>query len=193
MKATIGGYPPGGHRMADGREIKPGDLVECKEEELGGAIDKFEVVEPDPEKTPIPKAGLQVVAREDGAGYDVINEITGQPINSVGLDLEEAYKLADQPVPKGEHANSEKPKPPTEGGQNNDDTGPQAAQAILEMRQRPGTSWYDIIEVATGGTINDKALKKVDAEELLANFEAELAGGADPAALIAKLKSDGDE
>lgn len=193
MKATLGGYPPGGHRMADGREISPGDIIECKAEDIGGAIDKFEVVEPDAEKTPIPKAELRVVAREDGAGYDVLNEITGQSINSVGLDLEEAYKLAGQAVPKAHHANSEKLGPSTEGDQDQGDTEEQAAQALLEIRQRPGTSWYDVIEAATGAAVNDKALKKADAEELLAKFEEELATGSDPATLIANLKSAEDE
>lgn len=90
----------GKHRIRrDGRMVvlKPGDEIDCERDELGGAIDKFEQLEPDP-PPPEPKLGLKAVHR--GAGkWDVVNEATGVKINDKLLTKEEAQELALSPPP----------------------------------------------------------------------------------------------
>ena len=82
-------------RQPDGREtpIRAGETIECEAWQLGGSIDRFEVVTPPPPPPP-PEVGLKAVHR--GAGrYDVINEATGKPINSATLSKSEAQELID--------------------------------------------------------------------------------------------------
>ena len=82
----------------DGRMVmlKPGDKIDCEKYELGGAIKKFEQLEPDP-PPPEPKLGLRAVHR--GAGkWDVVNEATGVKINNELLTKEEARELALSPL-----------------------------------------------------------------------------------------------
>jgi len=94
LKAGMGKH----HIRRTGRMVvlKPGDKIDCEKYELGGAIFKFEQLEPDP-PPPEPKLGLKAVHR--GAGkWDVLNEATGVKINDGLLTKEEAQELALSPL-----------------------------------------------------------------------------------------------
>lgn len=85
----------GKHRIRrDGRMVvlKPGDEIDCQKHELGGAIRKFEQMEPDP-PPPKPTTGLKAVHRAFGK-WDVINEATGVKINDNPLSKGEAQAMA---------------------------------------------------------------------------------------------------
>lgn len=81
--------------------LHPGQVIECEPEQLGGARDKFEVVEGDTtptggETTNPPAADFSVVAVE--GGYNVIHVGSGAPINDEPLSREEAADLAGVPL-----------------------------------------------------------------------------------------------
>jgi len=85
----------GKHRIRrDGRMavLKPGDEIDCEKHELGGAIYKFEQLEPDP-SPPEPSMGLRAVHRGFGK-WDVINEASGVKINDKPLTKGEAREMA---------------------------------------------------------------------------------------------------
>lgn len=98
MKKDVGRHHLRG--MGSDRVLSPGDEIRCEPEDLGGVLDKFEVIEPDtspPEPEAEPTVGLVVVPRDDqdeDAGFDVINGTTGQRLNDESLTEEEADALA---------------------------------------------------------------------------------------------------
>lgn len=72
--------------------VRPGDVVRCTKEEIHGALDKFEQLDPDP-PPPEPKIGLKAVHCGFGK-WDVINETTGVKINDKPLTKAEAREIA---------------------------------------------------------------------------------------------------
>ena len=81
--------------------MESGDEIRCEPEDLGGVLDKFEVIESDPtppEPEPEPTVGLIVVLRDNNdasRGFDVLNETTRQRLNDAPLTEEAARELAD--------------------------------------------------------------------------------------------------
>ena len=122
--------------------LRPGDQIDCEKHELGGAIHKFEQMEPDPPPSQ-PKVGLKLVAR-GGNWFDVVNEVTGKAINDRGLRRQEAEEL----VRKGP---AELP--------------PISPKFWLSAC---GKGLFNVVEQATDKPINDEPLSKADAVDLLA-------------------------
>jgi hypothetical protein len=84
------------YASVDGKKtvLRPGDVICCEPAELGGAIGKFEQLDPDPPPA-APEIGLCVVNRDDGL-CDVVNEATGEKINDAPMTPEEASSLTDK-------------------------------------------------------------------------------------------------
>lgn len=75
----------------------PGDIMEVENiKELGGAADKFEILDPVPEENPIeldkPATTLKMEHR-GGGRYNVINIETDEPINEDYLTKKEAEEM----------------------------------------------------------------------------------------------------
>lgn len=88
----------------------PGDIMEVENiKELGGAADKFEILDPVPEENPIeldaPATTLKMEHR-GGGRYNVINIETDEPINEDYLTKKEAEEMVGEP----EITKEEKPK-----------------------------------------------------------------------------------
>jgi hypothetical protein len=92
-----------GSKKFEDRLIENEELIKCDEWELGGAIDKFILLE-DEEIPQKPDLGLVVVNVGKGK-YDVVNERTEKKINDEPMSLKEANNLAT-----GETKLSEKPE-----------------------------------------------------------------------------------
>ena len=85
--------------------IRPGGMVTCSKEYLGGAIDKFDALDP-PEPPPQPTTGLRLKER-GGGWWDVVNPANGKTINDEALRFPEASALAGRQV--------EEPEPEADG------------------------------------------------------------------------------
>lgn len=85
-----------GNHYYNRRKLKPGDIIDT--DSVGGAIDKFEQLDPDPEPV-LPNVGLHAKETEDGR-FDVVNETTGEPINDAPLNKNEVDQLVDKDVSK---------------------------------------------------------------------------------------------
>lgn len=80
--------------------IENAEVIECFLHELGGALDKFEClnqqeieeIEEEEERGPEPEIGLRAVHRGHGR-WDVIHSVTGEKINNVPLNKQEALML----------------------------------------------------------------------------------------------------
>lgn len=98
MKNNVGRHHLRG--VGPDRVLSPGDTIRCEPEELGGVLDKFEVIESDPsprKPEPKPVVGLIVAPRDDNdesIGFDVLNQTTGQHLNDEPLTEKEANALA---------------------------------------------------------------------------------------------------
>lgn len=79
----------GSHTVGRKRYVA-GDIIDTTRDELRGAIDKFEALEPDPPQ-PEPKAGLTMV-KVDG-GFDVVNDVSGKVLNDKPLHQHEAEAM----------------------------------------------------------------------------------------------------
>jgi len=80
----------GSHRVG-GKTYVAGEVIVTNEEELSGALDKFEPLE-DPPPLPQPVAGLY--SEQCEGGYNVINSATGKKINDEPLDQKTAESMA---------------------------------------------------------------------------------------------------
>lgn len=93
------------------RVLYPGDIIDCSEYEIAGALDKFECLEPEKlelERNPKPNVGLKAVEVEEkeivnyikkrvGKGqFDVINEVSGLALNEGPLTKQEANQLVEK-------------------------------------------------------------------------------------------------
>jgi hypothetical protein len=76
--------------------VRPGEIVNCSREDLGGAADKFDQLDPDPPVAaqPAPSNGLALIEREDGL-YDILNQTNGRALNSRPMEKESARKLLE--------------------------------------------------------------------------------------------------
>jgi len=97
----------GSHTMNVGGKmvrLKGGEEIRCEKFVLGGALDKFEQLEPDPPE-PEPTIGLRAVHRGHGR-WDVVNQKTGKAINDKALKRDAAFELAskglEEAAPSGE-------------------------------------------------------------------------------------------
>lgn len=78
---------------------QPGDIMEVENvSELGGAADKFEILDPIPEENELqldaPPVGLRMEHR-GGGRYNVVNVETGEAINEEHLTKKEAQAMLD--------------------------------------------------------------------------------------------------
>lgn len=90
----------GKHHMksTDGQAVivRPGDVIDCERENLGNAADKFLQLDDDP--PPMTSTnGLTVVPVGDGA-FNVVNPVSGCPINDSPLTATEAADIAGVPI-----------------------------------------------------------------------------------------------
>lgn len=89
-----------GHHSAiiDGirRDVKPGEVVVCKPEELGGFISDYEALDP-PAPEAEPKVKLIPVHVSKGR-WNVLHGATGEPVNADWLNAEEAEAMAKRPI-----------------------------------------------------------------------------------------------
>lgn len=78
----------------------PGDVMEVENiKELGGAADKFEILDPVPEENPIEldePATMLKMEHRGGGRYNVINTETDEPINENYLTKKEAEEMVGQ-------------------------------------------------------------------------------------------------
>jgi hypothetical protein len=109
--------------------ITAGKTVECYVEELGGALNKFECltsVDPKAESEQYPETEQGLIAQRTGQGkYNVINQATGEKLNTEPLSKVAALEWADKGIlPEGEeqtegttgggpHADTKTPEPET--------------------------------------------------------------------------------
>jgi hypothetical protein len=100
MKKDVDGYKPGTHTLLiPGRPpmaINAGDEVECDPEYLKNVMHKFELIEADAPAANPQNAKLILKKRDGGnsTGYDLINPVTGDPINTKPLKKADAEDLA---------------------------------------------------------------------------------------------------
>ena len=84
--------------MRSGQNVNPGNIVECSADELRSVIDKFDVLEADPQPSSKPKVELLIQLRPNTTSwFDVINSVTGKPVNTKSLKKAEAEELAGHP------------------------------------------------------------------------------------------------
>lgn len=76
--------------------LLPGSIVDCDAADLGGAISKFEQIDPDPEPGTV-RSEWRVEAIGDG-GYNVISVASGLPLNDAPLTAQEAADIAGVPI-----------------------------------------------------------------------------------------------
>jgi hypothetical protein len=78
--------------------VTSGMIIECYPEDIGAFAHQYDVInkpeEPPPELLPSGST-LAMVKREGGdlSGWDIVNPITGQPLNDTPLTLDEAKSL----------------------------------------------------------------------------------------------------
>lgn len=77
------------------KRLVVGDEIECSPEKLRYFMDKFEVIEEDPTIEDIKEPMPLEMKHRGGGRWDVINRVTGKPINDIGLTKEEALALLD--------------------------------------------------------------------------------------------------
>lgn len=82
------------------RILREGDIVDCNEHELGGALDKFTRLDPEEKKLKdIAQAKLKAVKIKEGkknAGkYWIINEASGKKLNKEPLSKKEAEEFVN--------------------------------------------------------------------------------------------------
>jgi len=146
----------GRHRLRSGETVIPGQIVKCEKKELGGAIDKFEQLDPDP-PPPQPRVGL--IARPAKYGrWDVINPEGGR-VNDVPLTKEEAEAIVG-----GTTTEEDAARPVTEAG---------------EFRIVPGRRdqrAFDVVNLTTGETVGE-TLTREEAEATIEEAAAK-GGGA---------------
>lgn len=85
---------------------QPGDIMLVKDvSELGGAADKFEILDKIPEKNELqldaPPVGLRMEHR-GGGRYNVVNIETNEPVNENHLTKKEAQAMIDAVSEEGE-------------------------------------------------------------------------------------------
>jgi len=108
----------GRHRMRDGRLISPGDHIRTTPDELAGALDKFDVIEADPAPPPpVDVTQFRVIRRSPG-WYDVVNAVSGTPVNDkairadaaaamMGITEDKVAELADAELAEAESGEDE--------------------------------------------------------------------------------------
>jgi len=85
--------------------VRPGEIVEAEEYELGGAISTYKCLDPQPPKPSELEPTQALYLKHQGAGrYNVINVATGEAINDVLLSKEEAQSLADKELDEEDDA-----------------------------------------------------------------------------------------
>ena len=78
------------------RNWRTGDKIFCTREHLRGAVDKYEPIGEDPAPEPDPGLLEQQIEQRPGTDqFDVINPVSGGPINNVALTAGEAMAIAD--------------------------------------------------------------------------------------------------
>ncbi len=139
----------GSHRDRTGKKISAGDIVRVKHPaDLGGAIDKFEALDPAPEEAR-PRTGLVAVPGH-GRRWNV-EDPNGRRVNDVPLTKEEADDLVSEYTTPGVALN------PT-GESSNE-------WKIAPNRETP--ELYDVVNPITGAVKNETPLSEAEAEEMV--------------------------
>jgi hypothetical protein len=119
MKKDVDGYKPGPHRLLipgqPPMEIEAGMEVECDPEYLKNVMHKFEIIEPDAPAANPQTAKLTLKKRDGGnsTGYDLINPVTGDPINTNPLKKADAELLAQMTMKEALELLEPKKTPPS--------------------------------------------------------------------------------
>lgn len=94
------GYKPGDHILRipgkPVQTVKAGDIIECDAEDLKGVMHKFELVGLEIDDTPNLSTPLKAIQRDGSPWWDVVNTVTGKPINTKGLKKEIALEMVDE-------------------------------------------------------------------------------------------------
>ena len=145
----------GTHLMSNGRNIISGDIVECAAADLGGAIDKFDILEPDPAPDARPKVALEIRLRPNSTSwYDVVNPTTGKALNTKALKKAEAELLAGHPYIE---------------------LAQQPRLVVEEMSDAPGR--FSVFDSATNRVVLPGAVPKERAERFVAAYQKLIADG----------------
>jgi len=143
--------PRVGPHYLDGKRYDPGDIIELHEYQIKNIMDKLVPVDPAPiiAPEPEPEVKLQIIEADDG--WDVINELTGDPINDASLTLDQAKALAG---PDAEIIET-----------------PEVDPAPLKAVHRGGGK-YVIVWEETGDFISERLFTRSEASAVLKGIEA---------------------
>ena len=83
--------PAVGPHYKDGKEYGPGDIIKLRPDQAKGIMHKLEQLEPDPPE-PQPEVSMVIMENADGT-YNVVNEVTSEPVNDLPLTMEQARAL----------------------------------------------------------------------------------------------------
>lgn len=140
----------GTHYLPGMKAVHPGDEIKCEKEELGGALDKFEQLDPDPEPEK-PKVGLKLL-HVGGGYYNVVNDATGKVLNDRPLKKEVAEEML-----------TEKQKEDTDEAQ------PKMNVEIVGVKKGK----FDVVNLDTGTPINTQPLSEKEAKEMVEGLTKE--------------------
>ncbi len=163
-------------RRIDGvrTKIVPGQKISCWPEELGSAIDKYEIVQ---EGTPfheeVPAVGLVVTPREDGA-FDVFNNQSGARLNDMPLTEDEAKQMAAV-FSADEPAGGTTEPPPAEPPTTDDENAAQLGDFTIIERHTSfddGQPHCDVLRGNNLADVNSEPLTREQADELILSLTA---------------------
>ena len=88
------------------KKLKPGDVFEAYPDTVAWMGDRVKMVGPLPAQSiPSPRIVMELEKKHKGAGrYDVINKLTGEPINDRLLSSKEADALVEHSKPDGKES-----------------------------------------------------------------------------------------
>jgi hypothetical protein len=150
LKLYVGGIKMKPFPLGDGRVIAPGQEFEADSAVVGAFANRFEEIktpfieEPAKPGSGDSKPAMSIIKKRRDGLYDILNPANaGNPINTVGLALEDARRMAG------------------DGAVVDDSNSP---VVLIVPREGTNGTWFDVLE--DGVKINDKALRQADAEDL---------------------------
>ena len=148
-----------GNHYYNRRKLKPGDIIDT--DSIGGAIDKFEQLDPEPIHEE-PKAGLKAVSL-GGGKYDVFNDTTGKKINDEPLGKNGAELLTGKVIDEADDVCDDDNK--SRASSSSDDN-----NVVTKMKLKfvkLDSDKFNVVDVITGKLINDKPMAKRNARQLI--------------------------